>query len=673
MKQRRSHLLFALPLGLLLFSPALAAAAAATRDLTLEDYKYFRALSIDLQGRVPTRDELTAFEQSDFDLQQWIDGRLQGDDYVDRLTRIYSDLLRPQINGFRLNNFSRAGLSMVTFRGPDGKLTRLYFRPSQVRARVLATKTTLNADTNYKACVAIKDPVHDPQYVTLNCAQYEKWDNLVKANMCLTADELGIRYNGSSNFGPTPFPALAGDVATTPPRANAVQTALDTYSKVVKPWWLYSDFAAGTPVARYDASWAQQFPGYVLNNTLLKEPDNTTDTMTVRVCNEEALAAPVGAVDGKKNPDGTPLIASCLTGYGAASSSGCGCGPGLSWCLPAGTYNTTFPGSTFTSSRNVLLGVDDPTDQVAFTPFDWQSLWMSQEPVAFFNRLFGEDRDFREVVTGRWTMVNGPLAQFYRMAARTSTLDADLGQSPLPTDSNLPATLPMDVNTWTAVEDRGPNAAGILTQAWFDMKFSTQRARAHSIYNAFVCRDFVAPPGLTLSASPEPDLSKRSGCAVCHHVLEPLSAYFSHTGEGDWTWLDAKTYPTQNPACKQTGTPGKIPSACATRYDNVFSTADFGMLRGAYSSPEHSDQGPAGLGQYLTGLPEFSACTTQNVAQSFLGRDLRAEDAALKQQLSDSFAAGGYKIRPLVKAILNSTAYKSANNWNSTVWRSEGK
>ena len=68
-----------------------AGAAAPTRDLKLEDYKYFRALSIDLQGRVPTRDELTAFEQADFDVDAWIDAHLQGDDYVERLTRIYGE------------------------------------------------------------------------------------------------------------------------------------------------------------------------------------------------------------------------------------------------------------------------------------------------------------------------------------------------------------------------------------------------------------------------------------------------------------------------------------------------------------------------------------------------------------------------------------------------------
>jgi len=673
MKPRRPRFLAALLLEFLLSGPA-SAQAAPPRSLTLEDYKYFRALSIDLLGRVPTRDELAAFEQPGFDLDKWIDAHLSGSDYTDRLTRIYSDLLRPQISNFRFNNLARAGLSMVTFLGTDGKLTRLYFRPSQVRTRVLATRTMLNADPNYKLCAAIRDPLRDPQYVNLNCAQYEKYDNLVKANMCLNAEELGVRYGGST-AAPMPFPALAGDTPMTPPRKSAEQGALNQYTTVVKPWWLYADYAAANPMDRYTpAAWAQRFPGYVPGGALLKEPDNTTDTVAIRVCNEELQTALAGAVDGKKNADGTQVMASCLTGYGAASSSSCGCGPGLSWCLPAATFNTLFPSAAFISSRNVLLGVDDPTDQVGFTVFDWLSLWMSQEPIAFFDRLFGEDHDFREAVTGRWTQVNGPLAQFYRLAARTNLFDPDLGQSPLPTDANLPKDkLPMDVMRFTRVDDRGPNSAGILTQAWFNMKYATRRARAHAVYNTFLCRDFVAPPGLELSAAAEPDLTKRSGCAVCHHTLEPLAAYFARTVESDWTWLDSRFYPTQNPLCKKAGATAAIPAGCTIRYDNLFSSTTAGMLRGAYAAPDHADAGPAGLGSYLASQPEFAACAVQNVAQSFLGRDLRAEDAGLKQELAGVFTQSGFRMRPLVKALLQSQAYKSANNWKSAVWRGEGK
>ena len=58
--------------------------------------------------------------------------------------------------------------------------------------------------------------------------------------------------------------------------------------------------------------------------------------------------------------------------------------------------------------------------------------------------------------------------------------------------------------------------------------------------------------------------------------------------------------------------------------DNIFSTTDYGTLRGAYAAPTNTDGGPAGLGQYLAAQPEFASCAVQNVAASFLGRDLRA-------------------------------------------------
>ncbi len=165
---------------------------------------------------------------------------------------------------------------------------------------------------------------------------------------------------------------------------------------------------------------------------------------------------------------------------------------------------------------------------------------------------------------------------------------------------------------------------------------------------------------------------KREGCAACHQTLEPLAAYFARGIESDWNWLDAKTYPAQNPACKQS-TSGVIPGGCSTRYDNTFSTMAYGMLRGAYAAPEHTDAGPAGLGKYLTDKPEFATCTAQNIAASFLGRELRTEDSALLQQMVDAMVQGGYRIRPLVKVLLNSSAYRSANNLTSSVWRNGGR
>src|SRR5688572_199361 len=92
--------LVALVVPVLAAQPEPATAAPLAGPRTLADYKYFRALSIDLVGRMPTREELAAFEKADFDLDRWLEDHLKGEDYGERMTRIYADLLRPQLAGF---------------------------------------------------------------------------------------------------------------------------------------------------------------------------------------------------------------------------------------------------------------------------------------------------------------------------------------------------------------------------------------------------------------------------------------------------------------------------------------------------------------------------------------------------------------------------------------------
>lgn len=620
-------LVLALSLGAASLAPRVSAAA----EPTLGDYKYFRSLCIDLLGRMPTEAEIAAFERPGFDLDAWIDQALRSEDYADRMTRIYADLLRPQVPQFQVGT-NRNTLARILIKDDTGKDVYVYFRPGQRRTR--HAEVPKNTDPNYP-----------------------KWNNLVRGGFCLLEDETGLKYPDVSGALPP--------VGTAKPVDKAV---LDKYTTVVKPWWLYADYAAPVPTQRYNAAeWATRFPGYVPTADLLKDPD-TKDTVEIRVCKEEAAAALSAPMDADK----TKTVA-CLTGYGSATSLGCGCGPGLEWCMPAAHFLASQPRATFMSSRNVLLGVDDPTDQVGFEYRTWQMLWIAQEPQEFLRNLFAEDRDFREVVTGRHTFVNGPLAQFYRFSARANWNDPDLGQTPLPAPESLPADLlPHDVMTWKRVADRGPNAAGLLTMPLFLFKNSTRRARGHVVYNMFLCRDFVAPAGLQLPISKEPNLMKREGCAACHQTLEPLSAYFSRLVEGEWSWLDPKLYPTENAACKKPSPTGTIPAACSTRYDNTFSTTTAGVLRGAYGSIDNANAGPAGLGRYLAAKPEFAECAAQNVAGSFLGRELRSDDAELLAKMAAALTQSGYRMRSMMKVLLASPAYRSANNLASTVWRNGG-
>src|SRR5450432_2440170 len=66
-----------------------AGSAQQNTTRSIDDYKHFRVLAIDLAGRAPTRQEVAAFENPNFDTDKWIDQHLTGPAYVERMTRIY--------------------------------------------------------------------------------------------------------------------------------------------------------------------------------------------------------------------------------------------------------------------------------------------------------------------------------------------------------------------------------------------------------------------------------------------------------------------------------------------------------------------------------------------------------------------------------------------------------
>src|SRR5512140_3017066 len=80
-------LVFPVALGVLAaVTPADVANAAPRPPPTLDDYRHFRAVAIDLLGRMPTREEVAEFEKPSFSLDAWVDGHLQGGTYAERLS-----------------------------------------------------------------------------------------------------------------------------------------------------------------------------------------------------------------------------------------------------------------------------------------------------------------------------------------------------------------------------------------------------------------------------------------------------------------------------------------------------------------------------------------------------------------------------------------------------------
>ena len=126
--------LFALlVIALVPFALDARSATPAPVQRTLDDYRHFRILAIDLLGRMPTREEIAAFERSR--LRHGPVGRRQltGPAYSERLTRIYMDVLRLEPNLL----FQNASWELYRHdvQGPDGKPVTIYYRENQRRER----------------------------------------------------------------------------------------------------------------------------------------------------------------------------------------------------------------------------------------------------------------------------------------------------------------------------------------------------------------------------------------------------------------------------------------------------------------------------------------------------------------------------------------------------------
>jgi hypothetical protein len=622
---------------------------------SLEDYRHFRALSIDVAGRVPTRDEIAAFEKDSFDLDGWIASQIKGPAYVSRLQRIYMDALRLQVGSSFQFAPGVTKLNRATITGPDGKPMYVFYRRGQRRTR-------METDGDF----------------------------------CMTPIETGYVFQKTGD--PTPDPNNG-------PHAVS-QAVLDANTVLVKPWWLYADYKAASPTKLYDATtWVTDHPGFVPINALLSEPDGS-QTKMVRVCKEEAQTGATGTLYAPGWPKTTPppedraiplpqdssyakanagKPVSCSIDIGLSSSADCGCGVGLERCNPAPDNAFDPKGFNFTTQQPI--GLDEPTDAVDQATSSWWRVWWGEEASRFLGYIFSEDRDFREVLTAKYTLVNGPLTQFYasRAPATCCGKAVNLGYTapePLFDPKSLPSLLPHDVQKWQLVDDRGPHAAGIMTMPVFLVKYGSRRARAHVLYNAFKCKDFIAG-NIQLKPSTEPNLMIRDGCSTCHATLEPMAAYFSRIVENDWTFLPPEQFPILNPACKADSM-GKISNGnCGNYYDPAFADTTNGTLRGAYpdtfsngkygmpGADAHAEAGPQALAEALTGDPDFPACVAQNVATSMLGRPLTADDAAFKQSVAEAFVKSGYKMSAVVQAVLSSSRYRASNNWTSTVWRKE--
>ncbi len=611
---------------------------SAQADRSLSEYRYFRSLSVDLQGRIPSVDDVAAFEDSKFDTDAWIDARLAGTAYAQRVRQIYMDLLRlevPSTFGFVR---SMAVLRRNEILRADGSTVYVYFRNGQRRQNVATDGT-----------------------------------------FCLAQADTGQMY-----------PRIGPAVGTAKGISDA---ALNAATVLVKPWWLYRDYTAANPTDRYDATtWATKYPQFRPVDTVLVEK-NGQPTTSVRICKEEAQTPVTGTVYKTGRTSNTtpadrlvPLpgdtafardsggkAIACGSDTAAFYAADCGCGPGLERCHP-GNANNNDPAAFVLPTRSPL-GFEAPFDATNAQQSQWSRFWWSEEAKHFIDSVVLEDRDFRDLLTGREDWVNGPIAHFYKQIQGATCCDNGVyfgltEQKPLFDTTAVPSDLlPHDTTAWRAVADRGNLASGILTMPVFLTKYGSRRARAHVLYNAFLCKQFVAE-SVELTPSTEPDLTKRSGCSTCHSTLEPLSAYFARVRESDWLYLPESNFPTvETKMCNKTS----LNITCRSFYDPAFSSESGAKLYGAYSSAENTAAGPKGMGEYIVKHPDYASCVVNQVASSLLGRALNEDDKARKDSWASDLVSSGYRMRSLVRSIVKSDAYRTSNNLSSSEWRGDAQ
>jgi len=326
----------------------------------------------------------------------------------------------------------------------------------------------------------------------------------------------------------------------------------------------------------------------------------------------------------------------CDTGAGINQVE-CGCGPNLVYCAPNFIQN----GIKAAMGRSIELTID--------------AVIKNDEP---YTALFESRRFF----------LNGPLVHFYRYLAPAA--QAQFSPSPVNVDL-LPDIAPSDAERWEEMR-LGQEHAGILTHPGFLMRFQTNRARASTFYQEFLCSPFQPPaaglPPATEEAARNPDLQERAGCKYCHSGLEPAAAHWGRWSEQGGGFINKQDFPAEDAACvacaNRTG-------PCTTRCRSHYLTRPLseredpylGMLKSfVFRRPEHMhhvDHGPKLLARAATADNRLPRCVAQQTANWLLGRSLdQPGDAKWLTDLSVQFARSGFSYRELVKLILTSDRYR---------------
>lgn len=251
---------------------------------------------------------------------------------------------------------------------------------------------------------------------------------------------------------------------------------------------------------------------------------------------------------------------------------------------------------------------------------------MRQEGARIAEEILRNDLPYTELVTADWTMRNGRLEHFY------ARLDGELGEL---TDADVG-------RPWTRV-DRGPGHAGVLSTHMFLNYFYNGRRWAQRAFETFLCHETVPdfdlldefPVDHPVSYRTHPDamadINVNSGraCAACHLQLDGLSRVKDR-------WDNFGQY-----------------------YDTGYGDAPVPQTAIFLGEPV---DGMDAFGDALGRSEVFADCAANQLWEHLTGHRFQPHETALRRELVAGFIASDHNFRALVKAMVQTDAYRADQN-----------
>lgn len=436
------------------------------------------------------------------------------------------------------------------------------------------------------------------------------------------------------------------------------------------------------------------------NGNVCNDQDESGAALTVEVNSTEPWWAPGTSVTllGKAGTSTATVVRNgqtmdCGSGYANYYDfnvyPGCGCGPNLTWCMPA----TGFGGS---DSRNEATQRRKPWD----------------EPARLFAHLAWQDRPLSDLIVGNYSVGDNMLRALYVRFARQNgaiALDADsswwrAGGSAL--QDPLHAS-PGDPSAWrefevqklnpyylsdrnykydprqTAAPAAGMPTAGVLTMMGSFSSFARERPRAARFLEIFACQNFVPAPATQQFNAFNGDPAVSGSCQNCHQTLDPAAIHFKRfdfgyglyvplpfmAGIGPWPVTKEQlsgNYPYSDvpfTRWRDSWKPGTVLTPITQADIDANPAAVFldtmpptSTLLGQKSD---GTPGPLGFGKILLASGAFDSCATSRLYERFVGHPLDpTTESGYLQILTSKFVENGRKLRPFVRYLMSLNEFR---------------